>query len=235
MKRCYTILFILLAGALGGSTPQERYLRQPLERRAFDQETWAKTIDGIDYGAMPLPVTAAPPPTAPPPSAEPPAEPNQRAELILKILSIIIGTAAIAILLWAALTRERQPRNRKLRPAESGRAIRLEEIEANLLDTDLERFIQQALQQGDYALAVRLYYLAILKELSLRKLISWKKDKTNRQYLRELQPSPLAGAFQEATLIFERVWYGNRPLGEGEYRQIEPKFRHLAEAAKAPA
>jgi hypothetical protein len=233
MKRYYTILLILLAGALEGSTPEERYLQQPLERRAFDQETWAKTIDGIDYGAM----RPAPPETPRPPANEAPPEPpdSNRGELILKILSIIIGTVAIAILLWAALTRGRQPRNRKLPAAESGSAIRLEEIEANLLDADLERFIQQALQQGDYALAVRLYYLAILKELSLRKLIAWKKDKTNRQYLQELQASPLAGAFRETTLIFERVWYGNRPLGEGEYRLIEPKFRQLAEAAKAPA
>ena len=72
---------------------------------------------------------------------------------------------------------------------------------------------------------MRLYYLAVLKELSLKELIKWKKDKTNGEYLRELAGSRLFGTVQEVTLIFERVWYGKTAVQEEDFLQMEAKFK----------
>ena len=96
----------------------------------------------------------------------------------------------------------------------------------------MERFLRQALEKEDYGLAVRLYYLAILKELSLKKAIKWKKDKTNRDYQRELRQTKFAEAFSEVTYIFERAWYGRSQLRESDYKQIEPKFQRFIYALK---
>ncbi|MEY4927116.1 MAG: hypothetical protein RI894_1552, partial [Bacteroidota bacterium] len=65
--------------------------------------------------------------------------------------------------------------------------ISLEDVENDLHESDLERFLRQALENGDYRLALRIYYLMILKALSLKELIAWKKDKTNNEYCRELR------------------------------------------------
>jgi hypothetical protein len=99
----------------------------------------------------------------------------------------------------------------------------------------LERFIREAVDQQKYALAIRLYYLAIIKELSLSKLIKWKRDKTNWSYLNEVRTTALSQPFRETTRIFERVWYGEGTLDEKEFLSIKPKFDQLIKAAKAVA
>ena len=48
-------------------------------------------------------------------------------------------------------------------------------FEEHIYESDLDRFIREATEQGNYALAIRLYYLAIIKELSLNRTILWKK------------------------------------------------------------
>ena len=64
--------------------------------------------------------------------------------------------------------------------AHSGKGIN-EKIEENIHESDLDKFIKQAESEEKYNLAIRLYYLAIIKELSLGKLIKWKRNKTNRR------------------------------------------------------
>jgi len=94
------------------------------------------------------------------------------------------------------------------------------------------KFIRAAKEKGDYALAMRLYYLAIIKEMSLKKLIKWKRDKTNGEYLRELRSSNFFTEFNEVTNIFERIWYGGGKIDAGTFAGFEGKFRGLVERIK---
>jgi hypothetical protein len=105
----------------------------------------------------------------------------------------------------------------------------ISDIENNLHETDLERFLRQALTDTDYRTAVRLYYLSILKQYSLREIIVWKKDKTNNEYLTEVRrsESPTYRDFRAATLTFERVWYGEKAIEAAEYTKIQPNFERL--------
>ena len=82
-------------------------------------------------------------------------------------------------------------------------------------------------------MAVRLYYLSVLKELSVKNHIRWKRDKTNGAYLRELAGSPLFGTVQEVTLIFERVWYGKVELAKPDFDQLEIKLKKAVATASA--
>ena len=116
------------------------------------------------------------------------------------------------------------PRDKKLK---SVNAIDLKEIEENLEDVELEDPIQQAIAAGNYPLAVRLYYLAILKDLSLNKKIKWKKDKTNGEYLRELAGTNIFEEFQKITLVFERIWYGKMELSQADFQKVEKLFLKL--------
>jgi hypothetical protein len=148
---------------------------------------------------------------------------------------IVLGVALLVFLIMKLMNAENlfSPKNTKV----AGRTtteIDLEDIEENLHESDLEGFIRQALAEKNYALAVRLYYLAILKELSLSNQIKWKRDKTNREYLREMSGQKLAGKFRETTLIFERVWYGTGELTEPIFQQLEPKFKTVLNEATTP-
>ena len=117
------------------------------------------------------------------------------------------------------------PRDKKIKQASLN--IDIEEIEENLNETELEGFIRKAIDNEDYPSAIRLYYLGILKELSLKKLIKHKKDKTNGEYSRELRRSVFHKGFKELTLVFERIWYGKTEFFKEDFEEVEPKFQNL--------
>jgi len=79
----------------------------------------------------------------------------------------------------------------------------------------------------NYPLAVRLYFLETIKALDANEHIKWKKDKTNLTYLYEIKNSNIADNFKKATRIFERVWYGEEPLGEQAFSSIQNHFKSL--------
>lgn len=103
----------------------------------------------------------------------------------------------------------------------------LEDLEEHLEKTDLSGYIKQATDAGNYRLAIRLFYLNVLKELSASGLIHWKKDKTNRQFVLEMGNHHLGRDFKLLTLFFEKIWYGDaRPdlHWTKEYRQLHDRF-----------
>lgn len=141
---------------------------------------------------------------------------------VLQVLAIILAVAGIAFGVYKMLM---QPRNRVI--ARDGVEITLDNLEEYLHETDLDRFLRAALHEHNFALAIRLYYLQIIKDLSARNAIRWSREKTNRDYLREMRPHRLAEPFRTATRTFEQVWYGNLALDEAAFRRMEPEFKNL--------
>lgn len=95
-------------------------------------------------------------------------------------------------------------------------------------DLAIDPLLKQALQDGNYRLAIRLYYLALLKTLNERTLIVWKKDKTNRDYLSELFHQPhYYQPVRTLTLAYEEVWYGDHVLAPEQFEQLTADFGTL--------
>ena len=93
------------------------------------------------------------------------------ATFLLVIIGIIVAFFVVKQLMGLQL----RPRNRKIK-RQGDLTIDLEEIEDKLEEVVLKDFIQEAIQKGNYALTIRLYYLDALKSLSLQKQITWKKE-----------------------------------------------------------
>lgn len=91
--------------------------------------------------------------------------------------------------------------------------------------SELELKIEEALAAGDYRLAVRIYFLVIIKSLSTKELINWQKRKTNHSYLNELGDKGLKSQFGTTIKLFEVVWYGRTEISEEDYRSVEPVFK----------
>ena len=119
--------------------------------------------------------------------------------------------------------------NKKLKNAPNYNVLDLEE---NIQETNLEAFLQDALNNNSYRLAIRVYYLMIIKELSIKEWIIWKKDKTNSEYIYEIRQKPCHQQFREVTIAFERVWYGNTDINEVDYHYLSPVFSNLIETIK---
>lgn len=101
----------------------------------------------------------------------------------------------------------------------------LEHIEENLMESDLDRFLREAIAKNDYKAAVRLYFLSIIKEMALKEMIHWKKDKTNGHYLSELYKKPLYEPFRNIVRIFEYAWYSEMNFEQQHYNQVQPEFK----------
>nr|WP_293834857.1 DUF4129 domain-containing protein [uncultured Arsenicibacter sp.] len=95
-----------------------------------------------------------------------------------------------------------------------------ENITENIHEINFDVAIEEAVTQRNFRLAIRLVYLQTLKQLADKRLIDWKPDKTNRQYLYELMNTPFQQDFDRLTTRFEYVWYGDFPVDELSYRQF---------------
>lgn len=97
-------------------------------------------------------------------------------------------------------------------------------LEENLHTINFNEAIDNAVQQKNYRLAVRLLYLQSLKKLTDTGFISWQLNKTNRQYAQELAEGSLGKPFTSITKSFEYAWYGEFPLVKEEYEMLRNEF-----------
>jgi hypothetical protein len=81
-----------------------------------------------------------------------------------------------------------------------------------------------AIAAGNWREAVRMRYLHTLQLLEAKQLIAPGKDKTNMDYLRELSSTTWHKPFAKLTLHYEYIWYGQQPLNDGQFSQLEDQF-----------
>ncbi len=225
MKKFFYIIFAMIIPMLAWAQ-----VNDDVQQRDFEKAAWQRATQGIDYSEDVVKERQ--------PKQQKQGNRNGRqrplnfggnAAPVLKLF-IILFLVIVLFFLIRSLLGLNQPKNKAIKPILS--IEELAQLEENLHQADLDDFIKRALAQENYALAIRLYYLAILKELSLKNIISWKKDKTNRDYLREMNRTPLAVGFTDLTLIFERIWYGNIILQSQDFIQIAPKFKNFMQQIK---
>jgi hypothetical protein len=94
----------------------------------------------------------------------------------------------------------------------------------NIYTISFDEAIQQALQSGNYRLAIRLLYLQNLKMLADKNLIIWQPNKTDTDYLREIDKPGLKQSFKNITDIFEYAWYGNLSVAKDDFAGIQKEF-----------
>lgn len=206
------VLAALRCPAQSDVQAHEDYLNGQIKKHSFEKDKWEKAVAGLDYSEK-----------IPKPSKPRKNRPPVFNEKWLKVGIILIGAIGLAFLLYYLFKALGGPANKRIQK-NKGIAIDLARLEENLLETDFEALIRQAAEQGNYTLALRLYFLWTLQRLTHRKAIVWKKDKTNRDYLTELHTTPLFEPFRTLTRAYEQVWYGRRSLSETEYRHLSNDF-----------
>ncbi|MEL6275265.1 MAG: hypothetical protein AAFU03_09205 [Bacteroidota bacterium] len=128
---------------------------------------------------------------------------------------------------------------KRTKAEEKAGRVDIEEIkEEQLSFRETESLLARAERNEQFALAVRLQYLALLKQLDELELIQFKKDKINRDYIYEMDETELSDDFFQLTTDFERNWYGQYPIDRLSYRLIASKFtafRNRLESLQKPA
>lgn len=215
-------------------TRQKAYYKEEVEARPFDEKAWEDATKELDYSRYEEEEEEKPP--------KPEEKPKEKKSdpstpffggAIFQVLFFAAILLILGFVLWKIFGNSALLSNEKI-AQKAG--FTLDEIEDNLPDSDVDRALEEALAAGNYHLAIRLQFLAVLKELSLGNHIRWKKDKTNGDYLYELTASKFYPAFGELVYLFEVVWYGEVKLTEAEFKQLQPQFQQfIAELAKSPS
>jgi len=128
------------------------------------------------------------------------------------IFRFLIGTDLIGL-----------SRNKKFKQPQ---VINLDD-EQIIKEADLEQLINEAIGQNDYRLAIRYFYLKLLKTLIDKDLINWHNEKTNRDYVNEIKNPLLKKVFSELTFIYDYVWYGKYQPAQADFEAIKHKFNQF--------
>lgn len=108
----------------------------------------------------------------------------------------------------------------------------LNELDERPMETDLERFLREALENRDYRLAIRIYYLMLLKILHDKNFIEWKRNKTNMDYLAEVYKHPSYARLSNNTIMYEFIWYGEKTIAKSQFDLISTSYIDLIKEIK---
>jgi hypothetical protein len=145
----------------------------------------------------------------------------QNFEQILKILGfLVLGVLLVAVLYYLLKEVLSKGSNKKVG------GINFETIEDDIIAADLDAALDQTLQDQSYRDAIRLSFLMILKELSLKNIITHQRDKTNSIYSSEIayRKPEVQSDFRETSRIFERAWYSDTHITEAMYHYAKLRF-----------
>jgi hypothetical protein len=102
--------------------------------------------------------------------------------------------------------------------------INYDEIEKNIHLVDFEKLIQNSLQSGEKRLTIRFYYLWLLKKMSEKQIIIWDVEKTNSDYLYEIEDQSLKDEFAYLSYLYNYIWYGEFELDDEAFAKAQSTF-----------
>lgn len=139
---------------------------------------------------------------------------------------ILLGVFVVALLLlifYLFMNAERK--GKKVAPA-SGTDI--EDVNPTEIPlTELQRLLKEALDNGDFRGAVRIYFIFIVRGLADKGFIKWEREKTNFHYLSEMAGKKGYDDFIVSVTYFEFIWYGKREIDAAKFEEIKPTFTHF--------
>jgi hypothetical protein len=219
IKKKYLFLLLLVFPTLlmeSGNLNQQNYAEQNIPLHKIDREKWKETTKNIEYNKE----------KKDEPSKEKQFSENGSIDLFknwgafAKYFFLGLALVLLILVIYFIFKKIVFKKNSTIKI----KSITLENIEDNLQESDLDKFLRQALENGDYKLAIRIFYLIIIKTLSEKKLIEWKKNKPNHAYLQEMRNHEQYDTFSKLTHIFERIWYGDRIIDKINYEKIVNEF-----------
>jgi hypothetical protein len=87
-----------------------------------------------------------------------------------------------------------------------------------------DNLIAGAENNGEYNLATRYLFLKTLKSLSDKGFIHFASEKTNKEYVREMEQHAYYDEFRELTRDYEYVWYGKFLIDNMKYQKLKEQF-----------
>lgn len=117
--------------------------------------------------------------------------------------------------------------NNLITKAKKEGSISFTEEEQIIKNEDIPALIKEAVNQNNYRLAIRYYYLLALKHLTESDSISWEPQKTNEDYISEIEQEHIKTDFINITKIYDYVWYGEFNVDAPRFENLKLPFENL--------
>jgi len=164
------------------------------------------------------------------PKSVPNVENSSDLGVVTVILQVLLYAALLALLgylaykivplLFPKLRRARKPKKKK------ERVILGERLGEDVTAVDLLGEAERLARDGNLRAAIRKGYIALLCDLSDRKVIGLASNKTNRDYLRDVRSRrELHPRMKVITDTFERHWYGLHDSAEQDWARFREDYK----------
>ncbi len=149
--------------------------------------------------------------------------------IFLKILPYLILGAFIGLITWLFI---RLIPARSLLDEQESPQVFLNDEENIVRSENIGELIETAINDGDYRLAIRYYYLQLLRQLNQKKLINYEFQKTNSEYLNEIKADRLRVQLKKVMRIYDFIWYGSFSLTEPDFHLAQRNIQDLQTSIK---
>jgi hypothetical protein len=203
----------------GETTASKAYLDEKRYHKGFDENKWREIVGENDF------------------KQNAPDPPNRRlpslswANELMKAIGYAVIVAIVLTLLYLVFKNIKV--NKKVRKA--GIAPFATQHDDDIREMDIPSLLKQALAEKNFRLAVRLYYLLLLKNLNDAGMIKWEKDKTNRDYLSELfSQENLYDDVRKLTTRYEEVWFSDHHFADDSLMSLISRFESMQSRINPP-
>ncbi|MCH2198441.1 MAG: hypothetical protein MK081_06635 [Flavobacteriales bacterium] len=238
-KKRLSLLFLFLALACGIAHSQEEgdvVTESTTSSGKLEESTWENVVKDLNYGKRKKKEENEEEEEPLEPEGQEPEEDDDDWEydfdqqfvgsVILAIVILLLSVLIIYLIM-------KHVREKDVKVDGSiDQVFSLDEVEENLPESDLERYLRLALESDDFRAAVRIYYLMCIQQMSELNIIEWEKEKTNYDYLLEISASEYYYDFSQLTLAFEIIWYGDAEVTKDTYEQLAPSFQRFIQQIK---
>lgn len=111
--------------------------------------------------------------------------------------------------------------------------IPVTDIAANIHQADFKSLIKDAEDNNNFRLAVRYYYLWLLKHLSEKEIIEYDAEKTNTDYQYEIKNAEISKQFAYTSYLYNYIWYGEFNVDQSQFNKAKHAFTNLLNNVKA--
>ncbi len=111
--------------------------------------------------------------------------------------------------------------------------IPVTDIENNIHTTNFKQLIKDAEKSNNYRLAIRYYYLWLLKQLTESGIIDYDVEKTNSDYQYEIKSKSIKEGFSYTSYLYNYIWYGEFNVTEEQFGKAKHAFINFLNQTKA--
>lgn len=144
-----------------------------------------------------------------------------------RILSVLVIGAVIYFIIRLFLMKDG---NWVFSKSAANMGVQIGDLEENIHELDFPSLIAKYESENQYRVAVRYWFLYLLKTMVDKELIEWDPEKTNRDYVNLLQGKRYQKSFKKLAYVFDNVWYGKRELNTEKYEFHKKEFQSVIDS-----